>query len=252
MKAKRMVSILMVVCCLFFATSLAQAQLTLPVLFKAQVPPGTWFDTSNCGQASVAMAIAYHKKITPTETLIKQIDDWLHTSQWQLPINNYNSSSTKPWILEDVAAAWGFPDSYWQAGWTLQDLKNAIDKGLPVVCRIVASYLTNRGYGYTGKHYILAIGYDSASIICHDPGSARGALKHYSNYDMTRAMTAGFQSSEDGSVTVVVPNTTPPPLPPPPVEETFPVTVDGTTWNVPIDLIQELTGWLDANGKIVE
>ena len=236
MKAFRMRCMVMVLVVLLGgALSHAQAETLLPVLFKAQVPPGTWSGTSNCGQGSINMVIAYHQGVQPTAEGIMAIDEWLAQSDWDIPIDNYNSSSTKPWILADVAQKYGgFPDSYWATNWTIDDIKNSIDQGLPVVLRVYTSYLTNRGYGYVGRHYIVAIGYGDGYIVCNDPGSASGGGKHYSEYDLNRALTLGSGSDwTDGSVTVVVPNgevkppanglPDAPPVEEPPVEEEPPV-----------------------------
>jgi hypothetical protein len=46
------------------------------VPFIAQVPPGTWGRTNNCGQAAVLMVASYYNKTIPTPQDIRDIDDW--------------------------------------------------------------------------------------------------------------------------------------------------------------------------------
>lgn len=261
---------LSMVCAVMFAALLgvvgASAQVTLPVEFKAQVPPGTWSGTANCGQASINMVLSYHQGVTPTAQGIMAIDDYLARSKWDRPINRYNGSGTTPLMLLDVAIYYGgFPESYMATQWTLAEIKESLDFGLPVVCRVTAKYLTNRGYPYTGAHVIVAVGYDDGAIICHDPGTPYGAFKRYSNYDFQRAHRYG--GSNDwipGTVVVVIPGDTPPVIPPagededpPPVippipPQTFLITVEGNTWSVPYSMHDYVVEWLDDYGTVVE
>jgi hypothetical protein len=255
---KRKFRFLSIVCAAIFAVPLAaivaNAQVTLPVEFKAQVPPGTWSGTSNCGQAAANMVIAYHEGETPDANGIMHIDEWLTRSPYRRSLNNYNSSGTRPWMLLDVFRVYAdMPRSYMGTYWDIADVKEQLDNGLPVVCRVSARYLTNRGYSYTGGHYIVAIGYDDDAIICHDPGTPNGAFKRYSNSDFTRAHNTRTDQSEwvPGTVIVAVPDVINPPDPPDPTE-TFDVVLVEGTWEVLGELKQELLEWLEQNATKVE
>jgi hypothetical protein len=139
--------------------------------------------------------------MTPTVDEIKYIDDWLHTNYGD-PIHNYNGSITDVNKLEVLVKEYGnFPDSYKDVGWTLNNLKNQIDNGLPVVAAVTAGYLSNRGYKYKGGHFVVVIGYTDTQIICNDPGTRNGFQKYYSNEDFLKAFTA-----LNGAVVVVIPN----------------------------------------------
>ena len=72
----------------------------LSVVFKAQVPPGEWANTNNCGQTSALMVMCYHKNTIPTEQGIKDIDTWLYQNEGDL-INNYNELVQRLEHLED-------------------------------------------------------------------------------------------------------------------------------------------------------
>lgn len=174
----------------------------LPVLFKAQVPPGSWSKTANCGQASVNMAIAYHQGVTPTAEGIMRIDEFLVQKPYRRNLNNYNSQGTQPNMLRDAArVVGGFPDSYYEANWTLQDFRDAVDDGLPVVARVYTGYLKNRPYRYVGNHYVLVIGYTSTHIICNDPGGVAGGGVRYEN-----SQFAAASKKVRGYAIVVMPN----------------------------------------------
>jgi len=173
----------------------------LPVAFKAQVPPGEWANTNNCGQTSALMAMCYYLGSNPTEQGIKDIDDWLF-QKYGDPINNYNGSVTNTAKLEAVVKEYGgFSNSYRDSGWSLTDLKESIDNGRPIITAITASYLSNRGYSYAGGHFIVVIGYTDTDIICNDPGTNSGEQKFYSNDEFSLAL-----ASQGGAVVVVLPN----------------------------------------------
>ena len=177
----------------------------LPVPFKPQVPPGQWAATNNCGQTATLMVMSYWKGSEPTEQDIKDIDDWLFVKYGD-PINNYNGSATNTTKLLAVAKEYGkFTNSYTDSGWTLNDLKESINRGYPIIAAITASYLSNRGYNYAGGHFVVVIGYTASHIICNDPGTNSGEQKYYSNDEFAQAF-----SSQGGAVVVVLPTETVP------------------------------------------
>lgn len=61
---------------------------------------------------------------------------------------------------------------------TLPVLREEIDGGNPVICLILYQHLKLRmNQAFTGGHFVLAVGYDDAHILIHDPdwwGSRRG------------------------------------------------------------------------------
>ena len=175
----------------------------LPVVFKAQVPPGEWANTNNCGQTSALMVMSYHQGSVPTEEGIKDIDEWLF-QKYGDPINSYNGSVTNTTKLEALVKEFGgYFNSYKDSGWDLPDLRQQIDVGLPVIVAVTAGYLSNRGYSYAGGHFVVVIGYTQTHIICNDPGSSSGAAKYYLNNEFSQAF-----SSQSGSILMVIPNLT--------------------------------------------
>jgi len=178
----------------------SETETIINVPFKAQVPPGTWSATNNCGQASSLMVFCYYKGTTPTEQGIKDIDDWLY-SKYGDPINNYNGSITDTTKLEALAREYAkFPVSYKASGWDLNRLKQEINVNHPVIVAVTAGYLSNRGYSYSEGHFLVVKGYNSTHIICNDPGTSSGENKYYVNSEFSDAM-----SDQGGSVVVVIP-----------------------------------------------
>ena len=87
--------------------STSSGSIHLDVAFMAQVPPGKWGRfTRNCGQTSLAMALAFYGHRAPDQQDIKDIDDWLFKSKWHDPVNNYNGSETTVAKLFAYAVAW--------------------------------------------------------------------------------------------------------------------------------------------------
>ena len=173
----------------------------LDVAFKCQGPPGEFGKSKNCGQTCVLMAMSYYNWTTPTVEGIMAIDDWLHV-KYKDPINNYNGSGTNPTKILAVAREYGgFTLSYKASAWTIDDVKDRIDEGLPVIVSVYCRYLTTRIYKYAWEHFVLAIGYDENNIICHDPARAELAGVAYSNRDFAKAM-----AKQNGEVVVVVPD----------------------------------------------
>lgn len=174
--------------------------LIISVPFLPQVPPGIWARSNNCGQTSVLMVISYLNKAQPTPQGIIGIDDWLF-QKYSDPVNNYNGSVTNTTKLEAVAKEYaGFINSFKVNGWSLDNIKSQIDLGNPVIAAVTARYLSNRGYGHMGGHFVVVTGYNDTNIICNDPGTRSGQNKYYSNTDFRRAFL-----SQGGSAVVLLP-----------------------------------------------
>ena len=87
------------------------SQTIIDVPFKAQVPPGEWGKTNNCGQTSSLMVFRGYEETTPTAQDIKDIDDWLYRKYGD-PTNDYNGSESGTTKLETLAREYaGFADS---------------------------------------------------------------------------------------------------------------------------------------------
>lgn len=141
------------------------AAVNLPVQFKAQVPPGNWTLTNNCGQASSSMVFNYRNSTTPTEQNIKDIDDWLF-QHYSDPVNNYNGSVTTTEKLKQLSIQYaGFANTVTHNDWNLDNLKASLNNGNPV---IVAVRLNMASSG-TG-HFMVLRGYDDTYLYFNDPG----------------------------------------------------------------------------------
>jgi hypothetical protein len=163
------------------------ARILTGVRFAPQVRPGSWALTMSCGPASINLDAAYLWGVVPDQVrYIRLINSYLHKTD----INNCLPGGTSTSDLERAARAVNnCPNTYRASGWTLQRVRQEIDAGRPVVVAVKAGYLPNRGYKYTGGHFVLVVGYENGYMVCHDPGTSGGAFKRYSNYDFLRAMS---------------------------------------------------------------
>ncbi len=211
----------------------AAIQLNLDVPFKAQVPPGEWGKTQNCGQASSLMVFCYYLGTVPDADGIKDIDDWLN-EKYGDPTNNYNGSPTTTAQLSALGSGYaGLSQTYAASDWGLDRLKEEIEAGHPVIVALVAGHLSNRGYAWAGGHFVVAKGCTATEIICNDPGTSQGHNKKYKNEEFEAAMEA-----QGGSVVVPMPS-----APLTILEEDF----DGfSNLYVPDDLLN--AGWTVVNG----
>lgn len=179
------------------AATTSTARTISGVKFAPQVPPGSWSKTMSCGPAALNMAAAYIWGVTPDQvTYIPKICKFLGKTD----TNNCLPGGTSTTDLVSAARTINnLPGTYKDSGWDLARIKQQIDIGRPVVVAVRAGALSNRGYVYSGGHFVLALGYDSGNMIVHDPGTTYGAFKKYSNADFATAM-----SSYSGAVVIPI------------------------------------------------
>ena len=161
---------------------------TLSVQFAPQVPPGNWQKTMSCGPAALNMATAYLHGVNVRQAeYIRKINQYLGKRDLD---NCLPGGTTVDDLVRAAKAVNGCPNTYRSKNWNLDNLRDRINWGQPVVVAVWAGHLPNRGYGWNGGHFVLVVGYDANNIVCHDPGTSGGARKSYSNTSFARAMGA--------------------------------------------------------------
>jgi uncharacterized protein YvpB len=166
------------------------------VPFTPEVPPGTWKLTNNCGQASVAMVLAFYNHTTPTRQDISAIDDWLF-QRFGDPLNNYNGSPTNTTKLTTLAREYGnFPGASHYSGWTITDLKKRLNVGHPVIVAVWTKMIIG-----TRRHFMVLIGMDDSFVYFNDPGLTSGSNKRYT---ISQFLTA-WQNQQSAVVSIEPP-----------------------------------------------
>ncbi|MCE5323972.1 C39 family peptidase [bacterium] len=187
-KLRVIVALLVVV----FAASVVPAytDVILDVPFLQQFWNDGTCGHGSCGPASLTMCCRYVYSQSGTNgnpTPQDMINIWSYLGG-DTSGNDMNGTS----LSQLTSAAHGvFSVNYaYQTTSTLASVKSEIAAGRPVLVHVWAGYLSNRGYSYTGGHYIAAVGYGDNYLICNDPGTYLGEHKYYSDYDMINAMNA--------------------------------------------------------------
>lgn len=160
------------------------AFLSVPFVSQFYTLNGNSCGSGSCGPASLSMCSAYALGRGPSTQDIVNVWSFLGRDTCG---NDMNGTSLTE--LASAANGWPFSLSHvYSSTLTVDGLKAEIAAGRPVLVHVTAGYLTDRPYGYSGGHYIAAIGYDPNYIICNDPGSSSGNSRYYTISDMTKAM----------------------------------------------------------------
>ncbi|MBU0597268.1 lamin tail domain-containing protein [Patescibacteria group bacterium] len=165
--------ILFLVLFCLFQPKIAVARSIIDTPFKSQVPPGLWEFTLNCGQTSLVMLSSFIESNIPSETDIKDVDDWLF-KKYGDPINGYSGSVTNVDKLVTWAKEYkNFKESYSGVG-GLKWLDEMLSSGQPVIVAVNI----NMDVGKKG-HFMVALQIINSEIIVHDPGKTNGGWKHF-------------------------------------------------------------------------
>lgn len=150
-------------------------EIRLNVPFLAQVPPGDWPNTKNCGQASLVNCAAYLWRICPTSIYITYANQWLaviYNDKRFLDPNGYTASIDQ---LANLARSYfGFCNSK-SAHPTLQDLYNELKVGRPVVVLVRVDMDTTKI-----GHFMALVGMSSSYVWLNDVGKTNGKDKCFS------------------------------------------------------------------------
>ncbi len=82
--------------------------------------------------------------------------------------------------------------------WSIDDIKTEIAAGRPMIVGLRSSFLTNRGYAFSGGHYVAAVGFDDDHIICNDPMTRLNGPIYYKVTEMQEAMDAIGENVPNG------------------------------------------------------
>lgn len=181
--------------------SFGSESINLPVPFKAQEPPGTFYvgkdgkthwASLNCGPTTVLMVRAYYTGSTPSSSDITKVDNWLDSRYPALYKDNHdgNGGITYSSWLQDIAQHYAdpanpndvtFPNSIYSIKqWGINDLLNELRNGHPVIVGVqikmsvakdplLGHFMVLRGIWYDGTDATLG------QVIVNDPGVHDGS-----------------------------------------------------------------------------
>jgi len=155
-----------------------KAENIIDVPFISQYPPGTdWYHTKNCGPTSYLMIDSFYTSRLLIVDTIKSMDDWLF-DKYGFPVNNYNGSLTDTKDIFNISLNFGdFYEEDVVKTRSLKDIKDAVNKGIPV---IVAVYTNMRENGdYDVGHFMVLTGMTDDTVYVNDPGKTNGKNMSY-------------------------------------------------------------------------
>ena len=204
MKAIFRKSITMLILLSIFSYTLFDAQVfaassgtLLPALYLSQLTPNQWVDqwyeymnrpnpvtlSMNCGPTVVVMLEAYFKDINPTPERILEVDEFIYDQlslyqgedkktytrppegyEYCGPAEGVNTADLKL-ILQEFM---GLDGVILETGQTIQDIKDLLDAGSPVIVPVNKIY-SQKSAGSV-YHFTLVRGYDGERFCCNDPG----------------------------------------------------------------------------------
>ena len=178
-------------------TMAASSGTMLQVTYLSQITPEQWvaqwyehqkeasqiITAMNCGPATLVMLEAYFKQTEPTPERILEVDEFIYDQlssyqgknpktytrppvgyEYTGPAEGVNTADMKVILSEFM----GFEHVVLKVGQSIQDIKDYLDAGSPVIIPV------NRIYGQKSNanvyHFTLVYGYDEENFYCNDPG----------------------------------------------------------------------------------
>ena len=164
----------------------------LEVDFICQAPLQTesnWtLHEESCEEAAILQAYLYEKKEKRTKE--EANIEILNMIDWQ--INNIGghydlyAEELKPMIIDYFNIKESHIKIKFDA--SIDDIKNIISEGHPVIAPVTSEYLNNPYYPHPGYHMLTVTGFTEDRIITNDNGTKRGEDFSYSNLDFEKAL----------------------------------------------------------------
>ncbi|MFA6422852.1 MAG: C39 family peptidase [Patescibacteria group bacterium] len=179
------------------------------VPFVVQAPNANWDELHEdaCEEAALLTVNYYlnNQSVISSEVADRDILELV-----QFEKDNFNGLWKSTTAKETASVAekkWGIKASL-KYDITLDDIKNEIAKGNPVLLPTNGQKLQNPNYKQPGPvyHFLVAIGYNEKQIITNDPGTKRGKDYVYSNEILMNALGDWDGSAGDGKSVIIILN----------------------------------------------
>lgn len=167
-------------------TSTTAAEVNLAVPFTVQAPTGDWSQPYQdaCEEASVLMVKEYYAKsgtkVINSATATKEI---LAMVAYQDKLFGFNRDTTSAETAKFAEGLYGLGRSEILENPTLEQLKERLNKGQPIIIPVAGQLLKNPFFTPPGPTYHMAVirGYTKNNqFIVNDPGTKRGNSFLYS------------------------------------------------------------------------
>lgn len=189
------------------APSVKKTSELLPVQFICQAPLQTeenWkYHEESCEEAAVLQAYLYETGQTMTKQQAN--DEILKMIDWQMKNFGEHKDLYADDVKKFISGYYNIPavDIEVTYDTTLDNIKDFILQGYPVIVPIMGNILKNPYYPYPGYHMLTVIGFTEDKIITNDNGTRHGEKFSYDNEIFLEAMTAA-----GGDIVVIKTKTT--------------------------------------------
>lgn len=162
------------------------AEINLAVPFTVQAPTGDWSQPYQdaCEEASLLMVKEYYaKQRAPTLDASEATKEILEMVAFEDALFGYNRDTTVAETAELAEKMYGFAKSEILLNPTLEQLKERLNKGQPIIIPVAGQLLNNPYFTSPGPVYHMAVirGYTKNNqFIVNDPGTKRGNAFLYS------------------------------------------------------------------------
>lgn len=152
------------------------SSINLDIPFGSQAPFSNWDlpYQEACEEAAVIMAHYYYegKKLTPKimdEEILKLVD-------WQNKTFGYYEDTTAEEIARTLREYFGHKNVEVRYEFTMEDIKNEVAQGHPVIVPAAGRLLPNPNFKQPGPlyHALVIKGFTKNKIITNDPGTRKG------------------------------------------------------------------------------
>lgn len=174
-------------------SSTIAAAVSLKVPFTIQAPDGQWIEPwkEGCEEAALLMADAYNKgnrdatlPVAETKTLIQKMVDW--------QVERFGSH--RDIGIDEMAIVakeyMGYSQVRVKHGATLEDIRNELRNGKPVIIPAAGRLLGNPYFTSPGPiyHVLLLKGFDGETFIANENGTRHGNGYVYTNAILEKAI----------------------------------------------------------------
>lgn len=157
-------------------SKVASASANLSIPFATQAPSGNWGMPYQeaCEEASIIMVHKYfaNEALTP-EIMDQEIQDLV---EWEVKTFGYYADTNAAEIARTLKEYFGHKDVVVMYEFTLDDIKDALLKGYPVIMPLAGRELQNPYFTAPGPiyHALVVKGFVKDKLITNDPGTKRG------------------------------------------------------------------------------
>lgn len=157
-------------------------EFNLAVPFTTQSPFAEWTEQDNesCEEAAILTVHYYYQDKTFTKEIAKQ--ELQTIVDFEMDYFGYYKDTTAAETAELVKEMWGYEKVEVVSDFTMEDIKEHVYAGRPVILPTAGRMLGNPNFRAPGPlyHMLVVRGWNKENIITNDPGTRKGENYQYS------------------------------------------------------------------------